>query len=50
MIEKKSRAVRLGIDPIDLKKCIKRPYYSIPTLEDITAKPHGTKVFSKMNA
>ncbi|KAK2711809.1 hypothetical protein QYM36_012813 [Artemia franciscana] len=50
MIEKKNGTVRLCIDPVDLNKCIKRPYYPIPTLEDVTAKLHGAKVFSKMDA
>ena len=46
MIKKKNRTVRLCIDPVDLNKCIKHPYYPIPTLEDVTAKLHGAKVFS----
>ena len=50
MIEKKNGTVRLYISPVDLNKCIKRPYYPIPTLEDVTAKLHGAKVFSKMDA
>ncbi|KAK2710763.1 hypothetical protein QYM36_012067 [Artemia franciscana] len=50
MIEKKNGTVRLCIDPVDLHKCIRRPYYPIPTLEDVTAKLHGAKVFSKMDA
>ena len=50
MIEKKNGTVRLCIDPVDLNKCIKCPYYPIPTLEDVTAKLHGAKVFSKMDA
>ncbi|KAK2724370.1 hypothetical protein QYM36_001023 [Artemia franciscana] len=50
MIEKKNGTVRLCIDPLDHNKCIKRPYYPIPTLEDVTAKLHGAKVFSQMNA
>ncbi|KAK2725111.1 hypothetical protein QYM36_001536 [Artemia franciscana] len=31
MIKKKNGTVRLCIDPADLNKCIKRPYYPIPT-------------------
>ncbi|KAK2724332.1 hypothetical protein QYM36_000994, partial [Artemia franciscana] len=50
MIKKKNGTVRLCIDPVDLNKCIKRPYYPIPTLEDVTAKLHGAKVLSKMDA
>ncbi|KAK2706743.1 hypothetical protein QYM36_014696 [Artemia franciscana] len=45
IIEKKNRTVRTCIDPVDINKCIKCPYYPIPTLEDVTAKLHGAKVF-----
>ncbi|KAK2724822.1 hypothetical protein QYM36_001333 [Artemia franciscana] len=50
MIEKKNGFIRLCIDPVVLYKCIKRPYYPIPTLEDVTAKLHGATIFSKMDA
>ncbi|KAK2718623.1 hypothetical protein QYM36_005837 [Artemia franciscana] len=50
MIEKMKGTVRLCIDPVDLNKCIKHPYYPIPIVEDVTARPYGVKVFSKMDA
>ncbi|KAK2703675.1 hypothetical protein QYM36_017971 [Artemia franciscana] len=50
MIEQKNGSIRLCIDPVDLNKCVKHPYYPIPTLEDVTAKLHSATGFSKMDA
>ncbi|KAK2723716.1 hypothetical protein QYM36_002156 [Artemia franciscana] len=50
MVEKKDGSIRLCIDPVDLNKSIKRPHYPIPTLDDVTSKLHGAKVFTKLDA
>ncbi|KAK2702299.1 hypothetical protein QYM36_019090 [Artemia franciscana] len=34
----------------DLNKSIRRPFYPIPSLEDITSKLHGVKYLSKLDA
>ncbi|KAK2702360.1 hypothetical protein QYM36_019011 [Artemia franciscana] len=50
MVEKKDGSIRLCIDPVDLNKSIKRPHYPIPTLDGVTSKLHGAKVFTKLDA
>ncbi|KAK2719595.1 hypothetical protein QYM36_005160 [Artemia franciscana] len=50
MVERKDGSIRLCIDPVDLNKSIKRPHYPIPTLDGVTLKLHGAKVFTKLDA
>ncbi|KAK2710644.1 hypothetical protein QYM36_011985 [Artemia franciscana] len=50
MVEKKDGPIRQCIDPVDLNKSIKRLHYPIPTLDDVTLKLHGAKVFTKLDA
>ncbi|KAK2705876.1 hypothetical protein QYM36_016028 [Artemia franciscana] len=50
MVEKKDGGVRLCIDPVDLNKAIKRPYYLVPSFDDAVAEPDGTAVFSRLDA
>ncbi|KAK2713236.1 hypothetical protein QYM36_009191 [Artemia franciscana] len=50
MVEKKDGFIRLYIDLVDLNKSIKRPHYPIPTLDNVTSKLHGAKVFTKLDA
>ena len=40
----------LCLDPKDLNKAIKREHHPIPTLEEITPKLAGAKLFSKLDA
>nr|XP_023660029.1 uncharacterized protein K02A2.6-like [Paramormyrops kingsleyae] len=46
----KTGQLRLCLDPKDLNNVIKRPYYPLPTLEDITSKLAGACYFSVMDA
>ncbi|KAK2719185.1 hypothetical protein QYM36_004877 [Artemia franciscana] len=41
---------RICISPVDLNRFIKRPFYPILSLEDITSKLHGAKLLSKLDA
>ncbi|KAK2724744.1 hypothetical protein QYM36_001288, partial [Artemia franciscana] len=50
MVEKKDGGVRLCIDPVDLNKVIKRPYYPVPSFEDAVAELDGAAVFSRLDA
>ncbi|KAK2710413.1 hypothetical protein QYM36_011810 [Artemia franciscana] len=50
MVEKKDGGVRLCIDPVDLNKAIKRPYYPVPSFEDAVAELDGAAVFSRLDA
>ncbi|KAK2721380.1 hypothetical protein QYM36_003607, partial [Artemia franciscana] len=50
MVEKKDGGVRLCIDPVDLNKAIKRPYYPVPSFDDAVAELDGAAVFSRLDA
>ncbi|WP_419625204.1 reverse transcriptase family protein, partial [Thiolapillus sp.] len=47
---KSSGGLRVCLDPRSLNKCIKRTHYKTPTLEEITNRLSGSKVFSKLDA
>ena len=40
--------VRICMDPIDLKKVIKREHYSMRTIEEVVSTIPDAKVFSKL--
>ncbi|KAK2720481.1 hypothetical protein QYM36_004385, partial [Artemia franciscana] len=50
MVEKKDGGVRLCINPVDLNKAIKRPYYPVPSFDDAVAELDGAAVFSRLDA
>ncbi|KAK2720301.1 hypothetical protein QYM36_004246 [Artemia franciscana] len=50
IVEKANGNLRICLDPVDLKKNLKRPHYPIPTFESITQRCAGAKIFSKLNA
>ncbi|KAK2727057.1 hypothetical protein QYM36_007792 [Artemia franciscana] len=49
-VEKSNGSLRLCLDPRELNKSIQRPYYPMPTFEDIAAKIHGHNKFSKLDS
>ncbi|KAK2722026.1 hypothetical protein QYM36_002549, partial [Artemia franciscana] len=49
-VEKSDGSLCLCLDPRELNKSIQRPYYLMPTFEDIAAKIHGHNKFSKLDA
>ena len=49
-VDKKDGTLRMCLDPKDLNKALKRPIHKTPTLEEITHKFQGGKVFSKLDA
>ena len=49
VIEKPNRKLLFCLDPRDLNKAIKRPHYSMPTLEDALAKMTWAKYFRKLD-
>ncbi|KAK2705597.1 hypothetical protein QYM36_015850 [Artemia franciscana] len=49
-VEKKDGSLRICIDPVDLNKSIRRPFYPIPSLEDVSSKLYGVKYLSKLDA
>jgi hypothetical protein len=48
--EKPNARLCLCLDPKDLNEAIKRDHYPSPTLEELTPKLVGAKVYSKLNA
>ena len=46
----KSDKLRVCLDPRNLNKAIKREYFQLPTIEDITTRMSGAKYFSKYDA
>ena len=50
IVEKRnSDKLRICLDPKDLNVAIKREHYQLPTIEDITSRMAGAKVFSKID-
>lgn len=49
IIEKPNKSLRLCLDPQALNKCIKREFYEIPSIEDITSKLSGKQYFSVLD-
>lgn len=47
---KKDGNLRICLDPRHLNKALKRPHHKIPTVEELTHKFQGAKVFSKLDA
>ena len=47
---KSSWKIRICLDPKNLNEAIRRPHYPTPTLEEMTYKLEGAKVFSKLDA
>ena len=50
VVEKPNGKLRVCLDPRNLNKEIKRPHYTMPTLEDAVSKMAGAKFFSKLDA
>ena len=50
VVQKKDGGLRICIDPKDLNTALKREYYQLPTIEEITARMPGARFFSTMDA
>ncbi|CAB4027032.1 Hypothetical predicted protein [Paramuricea clavata] len=50
VVAQKGEKIRICIDPSDLNKAIKREHYPSKTVEEITTKIPGAKVFSVLDA
>ena len=48
--EKPNGSLRVCVDPRDLNKAIRREHYPVPTVESVTAKLHGSTLFSRLGA
>ena len=49
IVEKPNKKLRICIDPRDLNTAIKREHFQLPTIEGITSRLTGAKVFSKLD-
>jgi hypothetical protein len=49
VVEKPNGKLRICLDPKLLNDAIPRPHYTMPTLDDVTAKLAGTKHFSLLD-
>ena len=51
VIEKpKTKKLRICLDPRPLNKAILREHFQLPTIEDITSRLTGARIFSKLDA
>lgn len=50
IVQKKTGALRICLDPRDLNKAVKREHFKLPTREEIMAQFAGAKWFSKLDA
>jgi len=50
VIVDKPNKLRLCIDPKDLNKAIRRPHYTMPTIDKITPDLAGAKIFTVLDA
>ena len=49
VVPKKNGKLRIWLDAKDLNRAIKREHYPLPTIEDVTTRLHGAKVFTKLD-
>ena len=50
VVEKPNGKLRICLDPRNLNQAVKRPHYTMPTLEDAVSKMAGARYFSKLDA
>ena len=50
IVEKPDGSLRICLDPRHLNKAIKREYFELPTIEDITTRMANAKWFTKLDA
>ena len=48
--EKPNDRMRVCLDPRDLNKAIRREHHPVPTVDSVTTKPHGSNLFSRLDA
>ena len=50
VVHKPNGDLRVCLDLTDLNKAIKRPFYPVPTLDDVTSKLSGSRHFSLLDS
>ena len=50
VVEKPNGKLRICLDPRNLNKAVRRPHYTMPTLDDAVSKMAGARYFSKLDA
>ena len=49
IVEKPNKKLRICLDPRNLNSAIKREHFQLPTIEEITSRMSGAKIFSKLD-
>ena len=49
IVEKPNKKLRICLDPRNLNTAIKREHFQLPTIEEITSRMSGAKIFSKLD-
>ena len=49
IVEKPNKTLRICLDPRNLNTAVKRKHFQLPTIEEITSRMPGAKVFSKLD-
>ena len=49
VVPKANGQLRICLDPKDLNRAILREHYPLPTVEDVTTRLNGAKVFTKLH-
>ena len=49
IVEKTNKKLRICLDPRSLNTAIKRKHFQLPTIEEITSRMSGAKIFSKLD-
>lgn len=50
IVPKSNDDIRVCLDPTDLNKAIKRPYFPLPVVEDVLTKLEGARIFTSLDA
>ena len=50
IVKKPNGKIRVCLDPRDLNRAIKRSHYPLPTIEEVSTRFSGAKVFSVLDA
>ncbi len=50
IVEKSDKSLTICLDPFHLNKTVKREFYQMPTIEEISSKLTGAKFFTLLGA
>jgi len=50
LVKKSNNSLRICLDPTELNKCIRRPHFPLPTIDQVLTNLDGARVFSTLDA